>query len=67
MLTEMHIAQQDMAEYEKVKNITLLTEPFSIEKGEITNTQKIRRAVISNNYADHIAAMYPDERLEEEL
>lgn len=67
MMAEMHIAQQDMAEYEKVKNITLLTEPFSIEKGEITNTQKIRRAVISNNYADHIAAMYPDELLEEEL
>lgn len=67
MMSEMHLAQQDMPEYEKVKNITLLTEHFSLEKGEVTNTQKIRRAVISDNYADHIAAMYPDERLDEEF
>lgn len=67
MLAQMQDAQMDLADFEKVKNITLLTDPFSAEKGEVTNTLKIRRAVISNNYADHIAKMYPDEHLDEEL
>lgn len=67
MLAEMQEAQVDLSDFEKVKNITLLTEPFSAEKGEITNTMKIRRATISNNYADHIAKMYPDEHLDEDI
>ncbi|MCM1005966.1 MAG: long-chain fatty acid--CoA ligase [Prevotella sp.] len=61
MLSEMHEAQEDMADYEKVKKITLLVDHFSAEKGEVTNTMKIRRAVISNNYAHHISKMYPEE------
>lgn len=67
MLTQMQAAQMDLSDFEKVKNITLLSEPFSQEKGEVTNTMKIRRAIISNNYAHHIAKMYPDEHLDEEI
>ncbi|MCM1319304.1 MAG: long-chain fatty acid--CoA ligase [Muribaculaceae bacterium] len=67
MLSEMQHAQCDMAEYEKVKKITLLTDHFSAEKGEVTNTMKIRRAIISNNYAHHISSMYPEEFLDKDM
>lgn len=67
MLSELQAAQADMADFEKVKKITLLPEPFSIEKGEVTNTMKMRRAAISNNYAHHIASMYPDEAPDPEI
>lgn len=52
--------QQEFAHYEKIKRITLLPEPFSLEKGELTNTLKIRRPVINENYAREIEAMYED-------
>lgn len=50
--------QQGLASYEKVKNFTLLPEPFSMEKGELTNTLKIKRRVLLVNYAEEIKQMY---------
>ncbi len=50
--------QQEFAHYERIKRITLLPEPFSMERGELTNTLKIRRPVINENYAREIEAMY---------
>lgn len=52
--------QQDLAHYEKIKRFTLLPEPFTLEKGEITNTLKIKRRVVYQNYADVIDKMYED-------
>ena len=48
----------DLAPYEHIRRFTLLTEPFSIENGELTNTLKIRRRVIADRYADEIDRMY---------
>lgn len=53
--------QQEFAHYEQVKRITLLPEPFSMEKGELTNTLKIKRNVVNQNYADIIDAMYKED------
>lgn len=50
--------QKDFASYEKIKRFTLLTEPFSMAKGELTDTLKVRRPVIAKNYAQEIAEMY---------
>lgn len=61
MFRQLQDMQSDLADYEQIKRITLLEEPFSSERGEITNTMKLRRAAISNNYAYHIAMMYADE------
>lgn len=61
VLAQIQEAQKDLSEYEKIKKITLLTSSFSRERGEITNTFKLRRNVIAENYAPQIAAMYPDE------
>lgn len=50
--------QQQLAHYEQVKYFTLLPEPFSMKRGELTNTLKIKRAVVYKNYAQQIEAMY---------
>lgn len=55
--------QQEFAHYEQVKRITLLPEPFSLERGELTNTLKIKRPVIAHNYKAQIDAMYNEEYL----
>jgi len=52
--------QQEFAHYEQIKRITLLSKPFSLEKGELTNTLKIKRPVINQNYAAEIEAMYKE-------
>lgn len=50
--------QKDMASYEQIKRFVLLPKPFSMETGELTNTLKIRRAVVNKRYAPLIDAMY---------
>lgn len=50
--------QKGMANYELVKKFTLVKVPFTIETGELTNTLKIRRAVIMQKYKAQIDAMY---------
>ena len=50
--------QQGLAGYEQVKRFTLLTRPFTMENGELTNTLKTRRSVVMKNYADIIDRMY---------
>ena len=53
-------SQKGFASFEKIKRFTLLPEPLSMEKGEITNTLKIKRSVIAKNYAEQIAEMYKE-------
>lgn len=52
------ILQQNFAHFEQIKKLTLLPEPFSMEKGELTNTLKIKRHVVYKNYAELIDKMY---------
>ena len=50
--------QQQFAHYEQVKRFTLLPEPFSMERGELTNTLKLKRAAVAKNYKELIDRMY---------
>ena len=50
--------QQQLAHYEQVKRFTLLPHHLSMEKGELTNTLKIRRRVLNENYKAEIEKMY---------
>ncbi|WP_025842428.1 AMP-dependent synthetase/ligase [Porphyromonas gingivicanis] len=50
--------QSSLATFEKIKRITLITEPFSADKKELTPTLKLRRKVIQANYAEEIEKMY---------
>lgn len=52
--------QQQFAHYEQIKRFTLLSEPFSMERGELTNTLKLKRPAVSRNYKELIDAMYEE-------
>ena len=52
--------QQELAHYEQIKRITLLPEPFSLEKGELTNTLKVKRPVLNQHYKVEIEKMYEE-------
>ncbi len=52
--------QQLFAHYEQVKRFTLLSHGFSMERGELTNTLKIKRRVLNENYKKEIDAMYAE-------
>lgn len=60
IMERLETLQQGLASYEQVKRITLLSHHFSMESGELTNTLKIKRAVIYKNYKDIIDKMYED-------
>ena len=50
--------QKGLASYEQIKRFVLLPKAFTMESGELTNTLKIRRAMINKRYAPLIDAMY---------
>jgi long-chain acyl-CoA synthetase len=50
--------QQDLANYERVRKFVLLDKPLTLEDGEITPTQKIKRKVVEEKYANMIEEMY---------
>lgn len=52
--------QQQFAHYEQVKRFTLLPKPFSMERGELTNTLKLKRPIVAQNYKDIIDRMYEE-------
>lgn len=60
MMYRIDTLQQEFAHYEKIKKITLLPEPFSLERGELTNTLKVRRAVLNDHYSAQIEKMYEE-------
>lgn len=52
--------QKNLASFEKIKRFTLLSEPFTMEGRELTDTLKLRRPVVAQKYAAQIEAMYLD-------
>ncbi|MDR0750835.1 MAG: long-chain fatty acid--CoA ligase [Tannerellaceae bacterium] len=61
-LIESHVEerQKDLASYEKIKRIALLSEPFTMAGRELTDTLKLRRPVILEKYASLIEEMYKE-------
>ncbi|MEJ7623241.1 MAG: long-chain fatty acid--CoA ligase [Pyrinomonadaceae bacterium] len=45
---------RELSDYERVKRVYLLPREFSIDKGEMTPTLKIKRSVIDEKYSDAI-------------
>ena len=50
--------QKGMSHFELIKRFILIPKSFTIETGELTNTLKIRRAVIMHKYKVQIEEMY---------
>ena len=48
------------AAHEKIRNFRLLASPFTVEDGTLTPTLKLRRSVITEQYADLIEKMYEE-------
>ena len=49
-----------LAHYETPRKIALLEHDFSLEKGEMTPTQKVKRRVVDRNYKDVIDRIYAE-------
>ena len=47
-----------LAQYETIKRFVVLPGDFSVEGGELTPTQKVKRKVVSEKYAAEIEALY---------
>ncbi|MCC8143930.1 MAG: long-chain fatty acid--CoA ligase, partial [Tannerellaceae bacterium] len=52
--------QKDLASYEKIKKFVLLYSPFTMESRELTDTLKLRRPVILENYKKEIEEIYKE-------
>ena len=55
---ELQEQNQDLARYEQIGTFTLLPDEFTLEGGELTPTQKVKRRVIHDKYSDEIESMY---------
>ena len=51
-------ALRDLARFETPKKIGLLHEPFTIENGVLTPTQKVKRRVVAERYAELVDEFY---------
>ena len=60
MMERIDTLQQQLAHYEQIKRFTLLPHAFSMERGELTNTLKIKRRVLNENYKKEIDKMYEE-------
>jgi long-chain acyl-CoA synthetase len=52
--------QNEFAGYEQIKRFALLSEPFTIASGELTNTLKMRRQFIAEKYKEEIDKIYEE-------
>jgi long-chain acyl-CoA synthetase len=50
--------QEEFAPYERIGRFKLLHEPFSIQNGMLTNTLKVRRKMLIDQFKDDIDNMY---------
>ena len=48
----------DLAQFERIKKLTLLEREFTQEAGELTPSLKVKRRVVEERYKPHIDAMY---------
>ncbi len=49
-----------LSRHEQIGQFTLLAQPFTVDRGELTPTLKLRRNVITEHYAAEIEAMYSE-------
>lgn len=57
---EVDKVNKDLSPWETVKKFVLIEEPFTVESGEMTPTQKVKRPVVKEHYQDEIDSIYKD-------
>lgn len=60
LMSRIETLQGSLASFEKVKRIIVLETPLSMERGELTNTLKIKRRVVYDHYAEEIREIYAE-------
>ncbi len=55
--SELDAVNRTLADFERVKRHELLSEPFSVDSGDLTPSLKVRRAVVRKNYAEELRRM----------
>ena len=51
---------EELGRVEQIKSFRILNEPFTLEKGEITPTLKIKRKAVQEHYSSMIEEMYKE-------
>jgi long-chain acyl-CoA synthetase len=51
-------ANQKLERWETIKRFEILPSEFTVDDGEVTPSQKIRRRAVERKYADRLDAMY---------
>jgi long-chain acyl-CoA synthetase len=54
---------KNLADYEKIRQFTVLPQGLSVEEGELTPTMKVKRAVVAERYSDLINSLYQAESI----
>jgi long-chain acyl-CoA synthetase len=49
---------RDLADYLRIRRIALLPEEFTIDRGELTPTLKVKRRVIDQKFGELIEELY---------
>lgn len=55
---EIHLMTAQFSHFERIKQWTLIEEPFTVDGGHLTPSMKVRRRVVTQMYEDKIDAMY---------
>lgn len=58
VMREVTVLMKELNDYERVRRISLLHEEFSIDRGELTPTLKVKRSVVDERYRVRIDEMY---------
>ncbi len=58
LLKQISLQLRDFPGYAKIRRLTVLLEPWTIDNGMMTPTLKIKRAIVLKNYAKQVEAMY---------
>jgi long-chain acyl-CoA synthetase len=61
IMGEIRDRQKSYAPYEQVRRCIVLAEPFSLERGEVTPSLKVRRKVVEEHFLERIEQLYAAE------
>lgn len=61
------LLDEHLASFERPKKIGLIPTPFSIENGDLTPTQKVRRRVVTRRYRSFIESLYAPEAVDTDI
>lgn len=57
---DVHKLSNNLAKFERVKHFALKRTPFSVEAGEMSMTQKVKRKLVEQKYKDEIEKLYAE-------